>query len=679
MDSPVQHRRAANLHNRIAKVGRGVAQLSGEGLVKRQRGIFGSDDDDDDDDGGDIFESIFGGHNPAGTTSETTAAATTRAAVTTTAATQPTTAAETTRQLTTAAETTRQTTAAAATTTAQTTTSQTSSRQPVTTSATSTSTSATSTSTTSRATTTSSSSTTSSTTRQPTTSHVTTTLADPTTSSRSTAFVTQSSSIAGSSAANAAASSTKEASGATSSNAGSIAGGVIGGIVGVVALFFLASWFIRRRRRQADEDEWNKQFNDGFNPGNFRKSAVMLPPDSNNGSMFNPRPPTMIERKMSPPAAAYSPYNNAAPVSFNPGAHNAYPSESYSAAGGYNGNENYGAYGQEDQYAQYQQYNNYSAYPAYNNAALSSANPFMDQNAVAYSPSMSPPPVNGNYNVVYNERGEPVMQQALTRQPSNGTILTHRSTEMERQQSITSASAIGVARSTSQITQVAPPSERVASPPVARQASLPPLPVPQAMPVAQPAAPAEPVAELGPAAAAEPEHAASIKPGELMVSPFADVTHDAKEARMSSMSNSSLGQFPQPPSDLVPPMGSRYKIDSMPPMLPDMQFNSHESALPGQDYPSSIHNSMSSFMSPVGNEPRPSPLAKSTVPEPASPPPPVVAKDAPAAHEPAAPVAVAPAVAAPATTSPSPRASANQPKQERPPTVYDEADAYGGI
>lgn len=65
MDSTVQHRRAANLHNRIAKVGRGVAQLSSaEGLVKRQRGVFGSsDDDDDDDDDGDIFESIFGGHS----------------------------------------------------------------------------------------------------------------------------------------------------------------------------------------------------------------------------------------------------------------------------------------------------------------------------------------------------------------------------------------------------------------------------------------------------------------------------------------------------------------------------------------------------------------------------------------------------------------------------------------
>ncbi|KAL1757131.1 hypothetical protein FB107DRAFT_273147 [Schizophyllum commune] len=674
MDSTVQHRRAANLHNRIAKVGRGVAQLSSpEGLVKRQRGVFGSsDDDDDDDDDGDIFESIFGGHNPAGTTSETTAAATTRAAVTTTAATQQTTAAQTTRPLTTAAETTRPTTTTAATTTAA----QTTSRVPVTTSATTTSSSTTSSSTTSQ--TTSSSTSTSSTSRQPITSHVTTTLADPTTSSRSTAFVTQSSAIASSAGADAAAASTtsKDASGATSSNAGGIAGGVIGGIVGVVALFFVASWFIRRRRRQADEAEWNKQFNDGFNPGNFRKSAMMLPPDNNNSGMFNPRPPTMIERKMSPPAAAYSPYNNAAPVSYNPSMHGGYPSGDYGAQQGY-GNEQYGAtggYGQEDQYAQYQQYNNYQAYPAYNNAALSSANPFMDQNAVAYSPAVSPPPANGNYNVVYNERGEPVMQQALTRQPSNGQVLNHNSTEIERQSTVTSASAIGLARSTSQITQIAAASERVGSPPVAGHESLPPLPVPQAMPVAQPAAPVEPVAEPAPAAAAEAVRSPSTKPADLAVSPFADTSLDAKDARMSSMSTGSLGQFPQPPSEVHPPMGSRYKIDSMPPMLPDMQFNSHDSAVPGQDYPSSIHNSMSSFMSPVANEPRPSPLANSTVAEPASPPP-VVPKDAIAQAQ-AAPAAAAPA---PATTSPSPRTSANQPKQERPPTVYDEADAYGGI
>ncbi|KAJ7493295.1 hypothetical protein B0H11DRAFT_2228076 [Mycena galericulata] len=73
-----------------------------------------------------------------------------------------------------------------------------------------------------------------------------------------------------------------------------VLGGVVGGIVGLAALIFLVTFFIRRRRHQ-DEDAVN------FDPGAFRRSAIPItdPPthqDTVARGYNPPTPPAMIQR-----------------------------------------------------------------------------------------------------------------------------------------------------------------------------------------------------------------------------------------------------------------------------------------------------------------------------------------------------------------------------------------------
>ncbi|KAJ7156883.1 hypothetical protein C8R43DRAFT_407332 [Mycena crocata] len=67
-------------------------------------------------------------------------------------------------------------------------------------------------------------------------------------------------------------------------NVGAVIGGVVAGIAGITIIFFVIMFFIRRRRNR-----------ENFDPDTFRKSAVMV---DENADPFNPRPPTMIERKL---------------------------------------------------------------------------------------------------------------------------------------------------------------------------------------------------------------------------------------------------------------------------------------------------------------------------------------------------------------------------------------------
>ncbi|KAK0436889.1 hypothetical protein EV421DRAFT_1907667 [Armillaria borealis] len=80
------------------------------------------------------------------------------------------------------------------------------------------------------------------------------------------------------------------------SNTGAIIGGVAAGVIGLALVIGIIGFFLRRwrtKRRERDE----------FDASEFRRSAVMMqdpPPDPDNDRPFNPRPPSMLERRNHP-------------------------------------------------------------------------------------------------------------------------------------------------------------------------------------------------------------------------------------------------------------------------------------------------------------------------------------------------------------------------------------------
>ncbi|KAK0466824.1 uncharacterized protein EV420DRAFT_1474251 [Desarmillaria tabescens] len=102
-------------------------------------------------------------------------------------------------------------------------------------------------------------------------------------------------SVTVSSSTNVAASASASSTG-RSSNTGAIIGGVAAGIIGLALVIGIIGFFLRRwRTKRRDRDE--------FDASTFRRSAVLMhdpPPDSENDRPFNPRPPSMLERRNHP-------------------------------------------------------------------------------------------------------------------------------------------------------------------------------------------------------------------------------------------------------------------------------------------------------------------------------------------------------------------------------------------
>ncbi|KAJ6605814.1 hypothetical protein B0H10DRAFT_2228869 [Mycena sp. CBHHK59/15] len=97
-----------------------------------------------------------------------------------------------------------------------------------------------------------------------------------------------------------------------------VLGGVAGGILGLAGLIFLVTFCLRRRKR-SDDDAIN------FDPGSFRRSAMLIqdPPthqDTVSRGYNPPAPPAMIEqRQMMYAASNYGTYQeNRSPTSANP-------------------------------------------------------------------------------------------------------------------------------------------------------------------------------------------------------------------------------------------------------------------------------------------------------------------------------------------------------------------------
>lgn len=180
--------------------------------------------------------------------------------------------------------------------------------------------------------------------------------------------------------ASAAASTSAAPSGGLST--GAVIGSVAGGLVAIGFAVFVCLWFLRRWKKQQAEEE-------AFNATAFRQSAILMDDDSTGyGSTGyggrNPRPPTMIERKMA----------NAPPSM--PG---------YGAAQNGNQHEYYDYqqdYGQQQDPSQ-PQYPNYPALPPAAHAAHDIGRSFSPGQIVPISPT-SPhtnpfqTPISSNYD-----------------------------------------------------------------------------------------------------------------------------------------------------------------------------------------------------------------------------------------------------------------------------------------
>ncbi|KAF8634195.1 hypothetical protein AX15_001010 [Amanita polypyramis BW_CC] len=99
----------------------------------------------------------------------------------------------------------------------------------------------------------------------------------------------------------------------TNNDSGPIAGGVIGGLFAVAALGMFISFLLRRwRQKRIDEAI--------FNTTDFRRSAIVLEDTDSNSltkNSFNPRPPTMIERRVAgSPAPGQRTFGGADPAMF---------------------------------------------------------------------------------------------------------------------------------------------------------------------------------------------------------------------------------------------------------------------------------------------------------------------------------------------------------------------------
>lgn len=357
---------------------------------------------------------------------------------------------------------------------------------------------------------------------------------------------------------------------------------------------------------------------------------------------FNPRPPTMIERRLASPAPAFGTQHGA------PGPH---------YFDGHNGQD----YGATDQYGQ--QYQSFAPGQVMHQNNMSppqsatSANPLYPNAAYAQSP-FSPigTPV---YEGGFDDRAG--ASPYLTRQPSNGN-------QLNRQPSYGQDVPAQYANYPGQAPQAAQGYPAADYVDLARSSVSP----------YQAAQYAEISKKLNtdiPAGLDTPAVAQFVQAGNRAdVSPFADpgspMAPQTPQGR-GSVESAQEFNFPAPPS---PAYTNSSRIDSTPPMLPEITVESRVSVT-SYDFPNSVRASADPH-SPMGSG-YPSGAAAATG-----------GLYAAQAQYPATPSPLAssfvidtPPVGKTFDSAPlpSPRVSAVPKPETRPETVYDAEDAYGGI
>ncbi|RDB18509.1 hypothetical protein Hypma_000250 [Hypsizygus marmoreus] len=411
-------------------------------------------------------------------------------------------------------------------------------------------------------------------------------------------------------------------------NVGGIVGGIAAGLIGLVVVIFIVRFLMRRRARKNEESG-------GFNSSDFRRSAVLMnDPPTHEDTIehgYNPRPPTMIERRLASPAPTFG--------------------TQYGAPGPYGDHVGGMEYGNMDQYGQFQSFtpgqimNNMSAPPTAN-----SANPLYG--GYGQSPFSPVSPV-GPYGSGYED--QPGASPYLTRQPSQLTRQSSLNGSYPNDGQAQYANYPG-----SQ--QVAPQGDYIDL----DRSSVTPFQAAQYAEISKKLNTEVPIGLDTPAVTQFVQGSGVNAPPVPIISPFADPAPPAQQRRsMDSVSND-LQNFPAPPS---PAHSSRSRIDSTPPTLPEIHvesrvtsYNLSDGSPLGSAFPSGVS------VAGKGFAPAPSPLANQF---PATPSPLASSFDI---QSPPAAVSSFPAAAA------APVAEKKETEQKkRPETVYDDDDAYGGF
>ncbi|KAI0701144.1 hypothetical protein C8T65DRAFT_697137 [Cerioporus squamosus] len=495
---------------------------------------------------------------------------------------------------------------------------------------TTTSTSVTTPSTTSTSTTPPPTTTTPSTTSTSTPVQVPTTLPDATTEVRVTVTSTPPFSQS-QSATQLAASPTSSAIPSSGVSTGVVIGGVVAAIVAVAGIVFAVIFFVRRSRRNSDDDDGND-----FDPDAFRRQSMMLPEDGATGmaramtyNRGGARPPTMIEQKLAN-----------GPVSYNPPQMPAHP------------------YG-------YSSYNTFAPGQIVTPTTVNSANPFFSP--YGESPMASPVSSVPVYESAYDARGNPVSRAPST--VSSAILSRHTSTSSNKPLPEPAAEAQYVDLSRSSVT----PFQAAQYAEISRRLNTtPPQPLPLSAVaeefdhaqevIVAPAHEVEPL-ELQPQMSFDEGQRLNVQPtpreSSFPESPFADPNMPNMVAEQSQHipKRDSTDSFLQAPEPLFT---TKERITSIPPTLPDLQIEHRPFSPVSLDFPvapSSVHAT-------------PSPFSTSfSIPTPP-----------PNAHFPEArvPSPVAEPAPAPAPAQRTPRVPAAQ-RPDTVYTIYDEEDAYAGI
>ncbi|CDO69693.1 hypothetical protein BN946_scf184851.g81 [Trametes cinnabarina] len=463
------------------------------------------------------------------------------------------------------------------------------------------------------------------------------TVADPVTEVTQT--LTSTRSVIGAAAASISPSPSPSAAATTSSNVstGVIIGGIVAAVIGIAGIVFAVVYFVRRSRRNAEEDDGND-----FNAQAFRRQSVAIQEDNtpamsramtlNRGGGNTPRPPTMIERKMAQTPVSY----NTAPVSHPYGYAAAYNQPSFSPG-------------------------QIITPGPYTPTTANSANPFFSPFETPMHSPISP----AHHDYGYDAQGSPITRQpssgstaVLSRQPSSAAQpVPQNASEGEyvdlSRSSVTPFQAAQYAEISRRLNTTPPqalPASEVAE--VAEELSQQNEPAPMS-----PQRPVEPL-ELQPSISFDgPQHLTvqpTPKESAFPESPFADPTLSMHEEQLQHAPERESLNIPQPPS---PAFSSKSRIASTPPTLPEIQICQRPFSPVSLDFP----------LVPSTPLAAPSPLGSSfTAPSPP-----------PSAHLAETPVPVA--APAPALRE---QATARVPAAQRPDTVYtlyDEEDAYAGI
>ncbi|KAJ8695474.1 hypothetical protein PTI98_008075 [Pleurotus ostreatus] len=412
-------------------------------------------------------------------------------------------------------------------------------------------------------------------------------------------------------------------SGPSSSSTGAIVGGIGAGLVGVALVVFGVFYAVRRWRKRSDEN--------AFDPDSFRRSAVLMndPPTHEDtvSRGYNPRPPSMIERKLA----------NSTPVNAGYGG----PHGGYGATG-YN---NYGSFGPGEVMSppptsgspDYHYNNNAASYNAVSPYAQSPFTP-----ASPGSPHVAP--YDSAYSHVAGVGAAGVLNRQLSAGPVHGDhfnrVPSYGPDDRQGHASLATVSSAPQGDYVDLTRSSVSPYQATQYAEISKQLNT-----------AVPAGLSTPaVNQYMDAVAAEPSPFADPEPSRFsraLPSPY----------DQPAPSPSSDLEFPAPPT---PAAVQHARVDSIPPSLPEIHvqarvsgyddFNGQKDRFPTTPVPSPLASSLT-FEAPTA----------AVAPAQGQPP---AANEAPKAPQPSAPAPV---------QRPTPPAS------DRPATVYDEGDAYGGF